>query len=306
VRRRWLSRSDRAAGAVQIAGGKAGLPNDPTALPVRISRDKLNLNVSTTGAPPFAPDFRQQSGALLDPGNFSLNARGGTLTPRIDTSASPLKGSVFAKALADFDIELIVDESMSMRRRDCPGQASRWEWCGMQLQNLSNQLEQYTPNGFTLTTFGGAFETYPRARSTELRQLFAFPQFTLGTRLAAPLSARLANYFRWRKPNSKPLLIVVITDGVPAPREEPVRVADTLIDATHKMSSPNEVTIVFFQIGSANRYGRFFLDQMDNALTSNGARYDIVRTVSFEQLQQQGLTQSLISTVRNFAHQAAR
>lgn len=281
---------------------------------LRISRDRLNLN---SNIPSVAPDYTRRTGAQLDPGNFTLRAQdshlsGAALAPSTaplkgsTSSTAPLKGSAsFAKALANYDIELIVDESLSMRKRDCPGGMSRWEWCGMQLNDLSTQLIPYAPHGFTLTTFASEFATLENAAATDVHQLFAYPQFALGTRLSRPLDARLAKYLARRNSKSKPLLIVVITDGVPAPRMEPPRVAHTVIRATQQLSTPREVTLVFFQIGGNDTRGRIFLDAMDNELLMNGARYDIVRTVYFEELQRQGLTLALVSSIKDFAQQSA-
>jgi hypothetical protein len=138
-----------------------------------------------------------------------------------------------------------------------------------------------------------------------VQRLFANPDFSFGTRLSRPLNARINSYILSRTQRSKPALIVVITDGVPAPRDEPRQVAQSLIGASHR-TAPGEVTVVFFQIGGADRFGRVFLNHMDNFLVSNGARHDLVRTVSFEELQNRGLTRSLVSAVSEFAVQARR
>lgn len=220
-------------------------------------------------------------------------------------AAKPLTGTVFAKSLAQYNVEIVVDESLSMRKRDCPGGLSRWEWCGWQLQNLSDQMAAFAPRGFTLTTFAGGFQTYRNATGSDLKELFANPDFTPGTRLSAPLDARFRDYFSSRNanPGTKPLLLVVITDGVPHPRREPYMVAQALINASNAVRHSKEVQVVFFQIGGTDRMGRFFLDEMDNALVQNGARNDIVNVVSFEELQRVGLTRALISTVSNYAAQ---
>lgn len=258
-----------------------------------------------------APGAALQAG--VGTGTAGLRAEVPTMAPvpmnalRISRdTGKPLKGAVFAKSLAQYDVEIIVDESLSMRKRDCPGGASRWEWCGQQLQDLSDQMRPIAPRGFTLTTFAGAFQTYRNATGNDLRELFAYPNFNPGTRLSQPLNARFGSYFANRAPSSKPLLLVVITDGVPHPRMEPYLVARSLINASNHITNAREVTVVFFQIGGTDRVGRWFLEQMDNDLTANGAKYDIVRVVSFEKLQRQGLTQALVSTVSNFAASTAK
>ncbi len=217
----------------------------------------------------------------------------------------PLSGGVQAlRLLANYDVELIVDESMSMRRPDCPGGLSRWNWCGMQAGQLAKQLAPFVRNGFTLTTFAGGYNVYNNSTPDHVAQLFQNPMFSFGTRMAAPLEHRLNNHFS--RPGSKPLLIGVITDGCPAPRREPMMVVDVLINATRKMRDPREVTVVFFQIGGADFKGQRFLSYLDNGLVADGARFDIVKNVPMERLQQIGLAQSLVDSIQDFASKSKR
>ncbi|MBX3138026.1 hypothetical protein KF707_17495, partial [Candidatus Obscuribacterales bacterium] len=78
-------------------------------------------------------------------------------------------------------------------------------------------------------------------------------------------------------------------------------VAQSLIQASKQMKTPHEVTVVFFQIGGADWRGRRFLDAMDNQLLNNGAKYDFVQNVTFEQLQEDGLALSLVKSIQKFA-----
>lgn len=211
--------------------------------------------------------------------------------------------TITVKLLSNFDIDIIVDQSMSMRKRDCPGGLSRWQWCGLQTTDLAKRLGRLIPNGFTLTTFANDYQVYEHASAQDMIGLFENPQFQLGTRLSRPLQDRLNNHFRQRSTNSKPALIVVITDGVPHPFTEPDFVANTLIAASRKMTDAHEVTVVFLQIGGGDFRGRRFLSSMDNDLVSYGARYDFVQTMSFEQLEDKGLAEALALCIKDFANQ---
>ncbi|MBS1990793.1 MAG: hypothetical protein JSS86_16170 [Cyanobacteria bacterium SZAS LIN-2] len=206
--------------------------------------------------------------------------------------------------LAKYDLELIVDQSMSMLRRDCPGFSSRWDWCGDQAQELANQLAPYVPSGLTITAFARRFDVHQQASAQNIADLFQNPDFGRGTRLAEPLSDRLESYFARRRPGSKPVLIGVITDGVPTPEIETQMVIDTIIQASRRVKDPREVTIVFFQIGGGDAKGRFFLDHLDRSLLADGARYDIVQTVSFDRLEQVGLARALVDSVQDFARKS--
>lgn len=302
--------------AAQVCAQNTNQPTQPT--PFELSAEKHGIKdedgqglrihrrqavQDAYGAPPLPPaSYQMPARAREDANGFNMRAEDWTLQPRVEAASTSLSGATVrtVRDLANFDLELIVDESLSMRRRDCPGGTSRWEWCGLQLSNLSNQLSPYAPRGFTLTTFASRFESYPNSTGAHVQQLFANPRLSSGTKLSRPLGARLSNYFASRNSKSRPLLLVVITDGVPVPATEPFLVTETLIAATRRMSRPNEITVVFFQIGGSDFFGRLFLNQMDNTLVRAGAKYDIVRTVSFERLQQQGLTASLIAAVRDF------
>ncbi len=225
--------------------------------------------------------------------------------PKFDVSAfqqQPLAGGVQAlRLLANYNIELIVDESMSMRRMDCPGGLSRWNWCGMQAGQLAKQLAPFVRNGFTLTTFAGDYNVYNNSTPDNVMHLFQNPMFSLGTRMAAPLEDRLNTFFSRQGADTKPLLLAVITDGCPAPKRQPMMVADTLIRATRRMRDPGDVTVVFFQIGGADYKGQRFLSYLDTGLVADGARFDIVKNVPMERLQQIGLAQSLVDSIHDFA-----
>jgi len=206
-----------------------------------------------------------------------------------------------ARLLSDYDVELIVDKSMSMRKMDCPAGLSRWDWCGVQANELGRLLNPYVPHGLTISAFAREYSVYQNSTPDKIAELFSKPSLGIGTRLAQPLSDRLNAYFNRRKTGTKPLLIAVITDGVPHPATQPVMVASVLVNTSKKMKSANEITVVFLQIGARSRFGRKFLNYLDNELVNNGAKYDFVKTVPFEHLAQVGLSRALVESIEEFA-----
>lgn len=247
----------------------------------------LNAAVSANAIPLYAD--KTALGAFQQPSEF---LRGKTNTN--------------VRLLSEYDVELIVDSSQSMRKLDCPGGLSRWNWCGIQAKDLGRQLVPYVPRGLTITAFAKDFDVFQNAKPHNIAELFDNPNFRGGTRLSRPLYDRLNEFFARRQPGSKPLLIAVITDGVPRPLEEPDLVANTLVNATMRMKDPREVTVVFFQIGARDRFGRAFLNYLDNGLVENGARYDFVKAVPFEHLVQVGLPQALVESIQQFAARSAK
>jgi hypothetical protein len=255
-----------------------------------------------------APDpLKSQSGIFDKPVNsmFALQDSRNLLKGNLEKRTADLP-TLSVQLLSNFDLELIVDSSLSMRRTDCPNFLSRWEWCGLQTKELSRALVPYVPKGFTLTSFASEYHVYPNSSPSRINDLFENPAFMWGTKLAEPLQDRLANFFARRQTGSKPMLIAVITDGVPSPRYEPMLVVQTLVNATKRMRDASEVTVVFFQIGGSDEKGRRFLSELDYNLVKYGARFDIVRTVSFEHLQKVGLAQALVQNVQDFAKRNAK
>lgn len=207
------------------------------------------------------------------------------------------------KVLANYNLELIIDRSMSMRRPDCPGRVSRWDWCGFQAAEIVKALSPYSPNGLTITRFATEFDVHEHLNAYTATELLSRHDAQFGTCLAEPLAARLGNFLNHRRPGQKPLLIAVITDGCPWPKPEPTMVVNELIKASHQMSWPGEVTVVFLQVGDHDPKGRNYLVKLGTQLVSHGARYQYVHTRTFDELKTYGLAQSLVNAIQEFTPQ---
>lgn len=204
--------------------------------------------------------------------------------------------------LSKYQIELMLDRSLSMRRPDCPGGLSRWDWCSYQAVSVARALAPYVPEGLTITRFASEFDVHPHATPQDVVNILGRHDFQLGTCLCEPLVDRISAYMHTRTRSSKPLLIGVITDGVPWPRPEPRMVHRALVEASQLLPQ-GEVTIVFFQIGGDDPRGRNYLMDLGNNLVDRGARYQYVHTVPFERLEQVGLANALVDAVQTPAAQ---
>jgi hypothetical protein len=228
-------------------------------------------------APPLAADIQQTN----DSPKYQLNAKK-------------------AQVLAHYSLELIVDQSLSMHTKDCPNGLSRWDWCGVQAADIATALAPYVPGGITITPFNGSYYIYEHLTTPQIIDLFRNPRFAWGTRLAEPLQARLDTYLSNYKPGTKPLLITVITDGCPVPEPEPEQTKQVLVDVTKRMVDPHQITVVFLQIGGHDSFGTHYLEDLDANLVNYGARYGIVQTKTFDQLQVIGLGEALVDTIQDF------
>jgi hypothetical protein len=201
------------------------------------------------------------------------------------------------RQLSRFDITVLIDKSGSMSTRDCPDEAlagrriSRWEWCREQSAMLSRQTAGAMADGITVVPFADSWQRLAGVQPEGINAIFNTAQPQGSTNLAGALQSELQYYFQQRDLglSRRPLMIAVITDGVPDSKSAVRRV---IREATEQMNSPDEVKIVFFMIGE-DRKGLAFVDELCNGLADEGARFNIVSGHTFAEVDQVGLPRSL-------------
>jgi hypothetical protein len=236
--------------------------------------------------------------------------------------------------IAKRDVIVFIDSSKSMARsvgpdaRYCagtnmPGYAlssegeSRWQWCSEQTDLLGKQLQNTLKDQLKVVVFSESFKEYKNV------DLSSVPTFFSGTRpggvtnATAALRSQLRGYFAARDRKNgevRPLLVAIITDGSP---DDPNSLRQTVIDATKKMHNPSEIAITFLQVGVDPKASRY-LRELDHDLVGadstgtnsgvphkrgnsiaalNEARYDIVTSKTFDQVNKSGLALALLDAV---------
>ncbi len=240
------------------------------------------------------PAHLQKETAKIDLASVPVNKLQATQNRPFSLEASKVG------VLANYQVELLLDRSLSMRKRDCPGGLSRWDWCSYQAVGVAQAIEPYVPAGLTITRFATEFDVHEHSTVNDVVGVLSQHDFQLGTCLCEPLLDRLQAYMNNHKRGDKPLLIGVITDGVPWPQPEPRMVRKLLVNASNTFQ-PGQVTVVFFQIGGDDPRGRDYLMELGNNLTEYGARYQLAKTVPFEQLQEEGLANAMVAAVQSSA-----
>jgi hypothetical protein len=223
------------------------------------------------------------------------------LTSGVNSNRFNLQASDAVRLLAKYNVQLLVDRSCSMGQRDCPNGLSRWQWCGEQASSLARAISPLVPHGLTIVPFATQYDVFDNASAQNIESLFNTMHLQSGTRLYEPLAEQFDTYFANHAAKKKPLLVVVITDGVPVPRIEPILVRQELVAASNRQKSPQEVTVIFCQIGSQDAKGQAYLTDLDQNLGQYGARYDIVHTITFDDLQQFGLGPALANSLQKYA-----
>ncbi|MBX9686992.1 MAG: hypothetical protein K2X27_09835, partial [Candidatus Obscuribacterales bacterium] len=265
----------------------------------------------------------QGSYAAVDPNAFAATLRRNQIRGNIQEnnnnqeSGSRSLTQVELKRLAEHEVVLIIDRSASMSAMDCPSgtfgksigilpsllglplaSTSRWNWCLQQTSDLSRQTDQIYPNGITVVLFSSGFVTFPNVNLSRVQDIFRNNTPSGGTNLAEPLATQIGEYFRKRayaRGQIKPLIIGIITDGCPNNKQA---VKESIIEATQLMRNREELTIIFFLVGAMDFAGERFVRDLSSNLSYQGAKYPIVKEVSFSQMQAQGLAKAIADNLQ--------
>ncbi|MBD2482567.1 VWA domain-containing protein [Planktothrix sp. FACHB-1365] len=191
--------------------------------------------------------------------------------------------------LENRDYTLIIDKSGTMARKDCEGGRSRWEMMQETTFALASKCEQFDQDGITVYTFSTQFRRYDHVTASKVEQIFNENEPVGRTEMAKVLQDALENYFQLKKQGQAKLggeTIIVVTDGQP---DHPQAVIQTIIEATQKIDRDEELAISFIQIGHDTEATQF-LKTLDDDLQSAGARFDIVHTITIDEIEQEGIS----------------
>jgi Mg-chelatase subunit ChlD len=197
--------------------------------------------------------------------------------------------------MSNRDYTLIIDRSGSMGLRDQPGGRSRWAVARESVEALAAHCDELDPDGITLYVFAGKFRRYDNVHAARVSQVFLENEPCGGTDLAGVLAHAFDSYFT-RKRAGKVKdgeTIVVVTDGEP---DDKTAVLRTIIDAARKVEREEELGVSLVQVGSDAQATRF-LKVLDDDLVGAGARFDIVDTVTLDEMEDIGLTEVLLRAI---------
>ena len=198
--------------------------------------------------------------------------------------------------LQNRDYTIIIDKSGSMYTKDTMGGKSRWALMQESTIALANKCEELDPDGITVYLFSGRFKRYDNVTSAKVVQIFQENEPSGTTNLAAVLQDALNSFFQRKasgktKPNGETILVV--TDGEPDDRKE---VMKTIIEASRKLDRDEELAISFIQVGNEPEATKF-LKILDDELQSAGAKFDIVDTVTMDDIEGMTLTEVLLNAI---------
>ncbi len=205
------------------------------------------------------------------------------------------------QVLAQHDVAVVVDRSLSMTTRDCPsvssmfggwqgalagilgaqmgmsrgmgygigGNISRWDFVQSQTMALAKQTGEVFPNGITLVLFSSHCNVFKNVDLRQVPMIFSENRPGGSTNTAEAVQIPIEDYLARRQASGgrvKPLVIAVVTDGMPSNFDALRRL---LIETTQQLRNPQEIRITFLQIGTERR-GFEFLRELDDGLVSEG------------------------------------
>lgn len=195
------------------------------------------------------------------------------------------------------DYTLIIDKSGSMSIIDPTTQKSRWELVQESTLALARKCDQLDPDGITVYIFSGKFRRYDNVNAAKVEQIFQENEPVGGTNLTAVLQDAINDFFQRKKSGQTQAgeTILVITDGEPNDRRS---VFEVIIEASKRLDADEELAISFVQIG--NDPGAYkFLKTLDDQLLEVGAKFDIVDTVTFDDMEDLTITEVLLNAIQD-------
>ena len=218
-----------------------------------------------------------------------------------DSKSTIKEGSTMTanrEMLRNRDYTLIIDKSGSMAITDEDDEKvknelelkTRWELIEESSIALASKCEKLDTDGITVYTFSTNFKRYSNVTARKVVQIFEDEEPFGDTNLAGVLKAALDDYFQRKtsgqaKPNGETILVV--TDGK---ADNPVAVIRTIVEATQKIDRDEELAISFIQIGKDTEATEY-LKYLDDQLTQKReAKFDIVDTITIEEIEEEGLT----------------
>src|SRR4028118_1002872 len=199
--------------------------------------------------------------------------------------------------MQDRDYTLIIDKSGSMSSPEANGK-SRWDTAQESTLALARKCEQFDPDGITVYLFSGRFRRYENVTASKVAQIFQENDPMGTTDLASVLKDATDRYFQSKasgqaKPNGETIL--VITDGEPDDRKAVMRV---IIEASRHMERDEELAISLIQVGSDATATRF-LKALDDDLQGAGAQFDIVDTITLDDMENLTLAEVLLNAIND-------
>lgn len=195
--------------------------------------------------------------------------------------------------LKNYDFILAQDSSGSMSRPGTNGKVTRWKESQETGYALATKMSEFDSDGIDVIRFGGNVEVFQGVTPAKVDEVYAKdPQG--GTPLHLVIrEARKLHEARRSSGDKKGTILAVITDGVP---DDAQAVEQEIISLSNSLQTDDDFGITLLQVGNDAEATKY-LKNLDDNLQGKGAKFDIVDTKTFEELNGMSLTDALIASL---------
>lgn len=163
-----------------------------------------------------------------------------------------------------------LDISGSMGNTDCPGGLSRFKYTLETLKTFVAEAAKWDPDGVSFYPFGVQCHAFPDLKPDEIDAKIAGLKLEGATMTHLAIDRAFAEH---KSKGNKQTFFLLFTDGEPS---DPEAVKRSIIKITNEVADPLEFRIAFITVGQRSTDLDAYLTHLDDTLTSDGAKHDIV------------------------------
>lgn len=195
------------------------------------------------------------------------------------------------------DYVLLLDRSGSMGEANRKGKPqTRWAYAQEAVTALARKCAEYDADGIDVYAFNKSFTRYENTTPDKVKEIFSSVTPNGGTDFVPVLKDVIDRHFA---KDVKPTTIVVLTDGEPSDGKIGMdALSKLIIGAANRLEGDAELAIGFIQVGD-DPAATTFLKSLDDNLTSQGAKFDIVDTKTADELENMTAEQVLEAFVND-------
>lgn len=181
------------------------------------------------------------------------------------------------------DYVILLDKSGSMgepNKRNVAG-LTRWQRAQETVMSLARKAAETDPDGIDVYSFNTGFTKFANTTPEKVAELFSRETPHGGTDFVPVINDALEAHF---SNNKRPTTIICLTDGEPSNQTAGENaLAALLIKAANRIEGDAELAVGFIQVGDDPKASAF-LKRLDDDLQKQGAKFDIVDTLTADEI----------------------
>lgn len=171
-----------------------------------------------------------------------------------------------------------LDISRSMETQDCPGGMNRLAYTLETVKIFVREAAKWDPDGVSFYLFGATVHAYPDLLPDDIDTKLKALKTEGATMTHLAVDRAFAEHTAKK---SEQTFLMIFTDGEPS---HPDGLKRSIIEITKAVKDPNEFRIAFLTVGVRSAALDAYLINLDDTLTNDGAKYDIVDVKRLEEV----------------------